>query len=119
MGWAGLFTAGPQWETVFGPIDSCKRFVLSQDEVDEEKERDTKEVEERNGDMKQSESTVADKEAENRRRAKEEEANADSGDKKDLDTEKAMAEKSPEKSKQSIQPWVTIEMESGEKLGEY
>lgn len=87
----------PQWATVFGPIDSCKPLVLSQDEVEEEKERDTKEE---NGDVNGgSNQSETDKEAaDKRRRAKEEEANAE----KDLGTEKAKAD-SPEKTKK-IQP---------------
>lgn len=104
----GMIAGTLQWATVFRPIDSCKPLVLSQDEVEEEKERDTKEtIEEKNGDVNsgsnQSQSETDKEAADNRRRAKEEEANADSGDKKDIGTEKAKAD-SPEKTKQNIQP---------------
>lgn len=97
---------------MFRPIDSCKPLVLSQDE--EEKDRDTQEtIDEKNGDgvgatnnsgsNQSDEATAA---ADHRRRAKEEEANADSGDRKDVGTEKAngAAKESPEKKKQNIQP---------------
>lgn len=105
-----MITGTLQWATVFRPIDSCKPLVLSQDEVEEEKERDTKEtIEEKNGNVNSgSNQSETDKEAaaDNRRRAKEEEAN----DKKDIGTEKAKAD-SPEKTKQNIQPYVTRDRE--------